>query len=115
MHEISIAKNILEIAEEYSNKVQQKKLKTIHLKIGEMSNVLVESLLFGFNSLIQNTQFEKAQLLIENIPIRLACKNCQEVAEIDNLYFRCEKCGSTEVEIISGTELEISKMEFEDL
>lgn len=114
MHEISIANNIIEILEDYSQSIKNKKMKAVYLKIGEMSNVLVESLLFGFKSLVHNTKFERIELIIENIPLGIICRNCKEPAEISEMSFDCKFCGNSEIEIISGRELEISKIEFED-
>ncbi len=114
MHELSIAQNIIEIMEDYSQRVDDKKFKAVYLEVGEMSNVLVDSLQFSFNSLIEGTKFSSAKLMVEKISVRIICKNCKTKAELVEFNFSCKNCGSNQIEIVSGNELEISKIELYD-
>ena len=111
MHELSIAQNIISIVEESTKTLANGKVTNIHLRVGKMSNVLVDSLCFCFDSLIDGTRLAEAKLIIEEIPITLFCNNCSKNTEILEFSFSCAHCNSTNVEMKSGNELEICKVE----
>lgn len=114
MHELSIAQEIISIAEQYYSSDENEKVKSIKVKIGKLQNVLPDSLEFCFNALIQNSKMENAKMIIEHIPIKLECKSCTDVSEQEGFLFVCPKCGSSSITIISGNELTVSEIEFED-
>ena len=113
MHELSVAQNIISIVEEHTKDHQDKKIKTVHLKVGKMSNVLIDSLRFCFESLISGTRLAEAKLLVEEITVTLFCGSCKKQTEISEFSFSCVHCGSTNVQMISGNELTISELEVE--
>lgn len=114
MHELSIAQEIISIAEQYYSSDENEKVKSIKVKIGKLQNVLPDSLEFCFNALIQNSKMQNAKMIIEHIPIKLECKSCADVSEQEGFLFVCPKCGSSFITIISGNELTVSEIEFED-
>lgn len=111
MHELSVAEEIVNISRQYLPKENNVHVKSITIKIGRLSNILPDSLLFCYESLIDNTPLNGSKLIIEEIPIRINCMKCGKNSEIDNFSFVCPKCNSSEIEIESGTELLISEIE----
>jgi hydrogenase nickel incorporation protein HypA/HybF len=113
MHELSIAQNIIEIVEDNIKTVENPKVNFVFLKVGKLSNVLVDSLTFGFDTLIQGTNLEGAKLLVEEIPIKLNCKNCEKEFETNKFAFQCIYCGNTNLEMLTGNELTVSEIDVE--
>jgi len=113
MHELSIAQSIIEIVEDNIKNQTDPKVKSVFMKVGKMSNVVVDSLKFGFDTLISGTNLEGANLVIEEIPIKIKCKNCYKESELIHYNFICKNCKSTSVEMISGNELTVSEIELE--
>ena len=114
MHELSIAQEIISIAEQCYSSDENERVKSIKVKIGKLQNVLPDSLEFCFNALIQNSKMENAKMMIEHIPIKLECKSCADISEQEGFLFVCPKCGSSSINVISGNELTVSEIEFED-
>jgi len=114
MHELSIAQEIIGIAEQYYSSDEDEKVKSIKVKIGKLQNVLPESLEFCFNALIQKSRMENAILMIEQMPIKLECNSCGDISVQEGFLFACPKCGSSSITIISGNELTVSEIEFEN-
>lgn len=110
MHELSIAQNILDIVHQSVPDEDLGKVETIGLKVGKLSNVLVDSLQFCFKSLTDKTNLEGSKLEIENIPISISCLDCNAVTVTDDFVFTCDKCGSNNIKISGGEELEISNI-----
>ena len=113
MHELSVAQNIINIVEENTKSSLIPKIKFIRIRVGKMSNILIDSLNFGFESLVYGTELEGAKLLVEETPVTILCKKCGKKIEIKEPMFSCINCGSNSIEVVAGTELFISELEIE--
>lgn len=113
MHEMSIAESIIDIVSETLNGQQQQKLLSVTVRIGELTAVVPESLQFCFEMSLENTPFEGAQLIIEEVPLRGECKKCSAEFKIENYNFICPVCRSVDVKVTGGQELNVSELEVE--
>ena len=112
MHELSIALSIIEGASEEAAKHAGAKVEAVHLKLGKLSGVVKDALLFSWEIATQGTKLETARLEIEEIPLVAFCGNCREnktLAAINNLV--CPTCEKPTPEIISGRELQVTALE----
>ena len=121
MHEISIAEGIIEIIEGQIKSIRDKSLtsnigrvKSIKLKIGEMSGVVPDALEFSFQIASKGTVAEGAALNIEHVPLTALCSDCSESFHIKGYCFECSRCGGTNFKVITGRELLIEEIEVED-
>jgi len=110
MHEISITQNILDDVEHCLSNEQYSKVINIKIKVGEFTALDPSSLQFCYKALTNGTKLENTELIIEIIPLVCHCNNCKEETHIDNFLFICEKCGSNDIDIISGQELILSEI-----
>ena len=111
MHEISIVENIVEIITAEIPKHGITKVESIKLVIGEMQQVVPDTLLFAFDVLSKDTPLEGAKLIIESLPIRGCCKSCLQDFIMEDWGGKCISCGEKDIEIISGKELDIVGLE----
>jgi hydrogenase nickel incorporation protein HypA/HybF len=111
MHELGIAQNILEIVQQSVPEDQAESVRRIRIRVGQLSGVVPDSLEFCFQAIIGETKMQKAGLAIEQIPTTFQCKKCAFRFQVDDLEFLCPKCGSSDLEVISGKELEIVEIE----
>ena len=111
MHELSIATNLLQLIVEQQKEHQFNRVSRIHLVIGEFSTVVPEALEFSFEIVSQGTVAEGAEIVIRTLPLVLKCHACGSEFETEPYMFVCPQCGSTEVEIVSGNELNIESIE----
>jgi hydrogenase nickel incorporation protein HypA/HybF len=113
MHEMSIAQSLINILQEEMAKHGAATLRSVRLSVGEMSAIVPESLSFCFEIITQGTPLEGAKLLMDRIPLRGYCAQCEETFDIKEFVFICPTCGSTSIETIEGQELSIVEMEVE--
>lgn len=113
MHELSIALSMIEMATEEAGKLEDgAKIDALHLKLGALSGVVADALLFSWEIACQGTPLENSRLVIEEIPVVVFCKNCGEnktLEAINNLV--CPVCGQPTPEIVSGKELLVTALE----
>lgn len=114
MHELGIAQNIIEIVNDQTKNFPDRKIKTVFVKIGKLTNVLNDSLLFGYDALIQSTPLAGSKLTIETVPAKIRCEDCGSETVIQDLAFCCERCQSASVKLVNGMELTVSEIEIED-
>lgn len=115
MHEMGIAKQIIEIAtSSIPDGMEDIPVERVNLKVGKLSSVVPDSLRFCFEILSKNTPLSGTELNIEEIPVVARCMECHIEWTINKPVFVCKKCKSDSIEIISGQELDITSIELED-
>jgi hydrogenase nickel incorporation protein HypA/HybF len=114
MHELSVAEEIINITNQYLPKDNNNEVISVKVEIGRLSNILVDSLNFCFDALIDDTPLNGAKLLIKEIPITVKCEDCGNIMEIDGFLFQCKNCESTKVKLITGNELKVTEIEIND-
>jgi len=119
MHEMGIAMQVLEIAtaslkDAVKDNQEEIRVEKVNLRVGKLSSVVPESLRFCFEIITQDTALSGAKLEIEEIPVVARCKDCQEEWTVTGPIFKCRKCKSGSLEILSGQELDIVSLEIAD-
>ncbi|MDI6766473.1 MAG: hydrogenase maturation nickel metallochaperone HypA [Bacteroidota bacterium] len=114
MHEMSIAQNIIEIVKEHVPKEANEKVKRIRLKIGELSGVVPDSLLFCFDILKNGSALGNVSVEIEHVPITARCRSCDKTSQLEYGVFFCTSCHSSDIELLTGKELNIVDIELND-
>lgn len=114
MHEYGIAQNIIQLVLDEAKKARARKVKSVALKVGELAGVLPDSLSFCFDYLARSTIAEDATLTIETVPVRGRCARCDRVFLIEHSRYQCGRCGNSRIELVSGRELQIDRLEIED-
>lgn len=115
MHEMSIAIEIIQSIMEVAPQFDHKKVKTVYLKVGKMSNIVVDSLKFCYDTIKSEYNLLAAsELAVEEVPVIGKCRTCGKIFEVENLMFTCPQCSGIDVELEHGQELEISELEVEE-
>lgn len=114
MHELSIAMGIVDAALE---EAQQRgvRISAVHLRLGALSGVVKDALLFSYEVACQETPLEGSHLIVEDVPVVVFCPKCNERRTLPSLQlFVCPKCGAPTGNIVQGKELEVFALEVED-
>jgi hydrogenase nickel incorporation protein HypA/HybF len=110
VHEMSITQGVVEICE---NAAAGKRILAVVLEIGELSNIIPESMEFCFEACTKDTLLDGASLVIERIPARGRCRECGAEFHVKAYYENCPSCGGYQVDILSGEELRVKELEVE--
>jgi hydrogenase nickel incorporation protein HypA/HybF len=114
MHEFSLAKEIISQVGRIIPVNDLPQIQTIKIHVGEFSNVMPDSLLFAFNSLIEGTILNNVRLELEIVALKVKCNICQQVHPIQTNSFVCPNCNSRELQLFSGSELFIESILMKD-
>ncbi len=115
MHEISLTRNIFRTLEQEFPAAELQRLTRINLRIGLLSNVEPILMQNAFEAVVatDSPQFKDVKLHIELVPIEIYCADCNKNTRIENYRFICS-CGKPNNNVVKGTELLISGVEFQD-
>jgi hydrogenase nickel incorporation protein HypA/HybF len=106
---------MIEIATEEAARHQPARVVALHLKVGPLSGVVKDALLFSYDVAAAGTVLEGSRLLIEEVPVVVFCQACQARQIIDTIqHLCCPGCGELTPEIVQGRELEIVGLELEE-
>ena len=114
MHEVSLARDILGIVREHLNDLDPGTSARVNVRIGMSAGVVVDSLLFAFQLLTAEESLQNVTLVVQEIPFRLHCHLCGRDMENSFGVSICTQCGGTDVEILSGIELEVLSIEISE-
>jgi hydrogenase nickel incorporation protein HypA/HybF len=114
MHELSIADAILDAVRSEVDKHPGAHVTKVGVRIGALSGVEPEALSFGFTALVQGTDLEPLELVIEPVPRRQRCPPCDFTFEVTEDNLVCPRCGNTETQLAGGDELNMAYLELEE-
>ena len=124
MHEMAITQGLLDLALKHAG---AHRITNIHLRVGEGSPVVSESVDLFFEHLSKGTLAEGARLHFEMAPVRMACQECGVYADLSawagerpqirmarGLAAGCP-CGSKRLRVVEGLSFEMLSLDVEDL
>jgi hydrogenase nickel incorporation protein HypA/HybF len=111
MHELSIAMSIVEAALEESER-RGVQVSAVHLRLGALSGVVKDALLFSYEMACQDTPLAGSQLMVEELPVIIFCPQCEKEHALNSMQlFACPKCGTPTMDVRQGKELEVFALE----
>ena len=113
MHELTIARSLIELASEHAERKHADRVTRINIRLGVASGLL-RPLYFCFATASRGTRCDGAILEIEEVPLTVMCPPCDEIKTPGTRYsFRCPDCGSPTPEVVTGREMQLVTIEVE--
>jgi hydrogenase nickel incorporation protein HypA/HybF len=84
----------------------------VHLRLGMLSGVVKDALLFSYEVACQGTPLAGSRLIVEDVPVAVFCPRCQDTRTLESVQsFLCPECGTPTMDIRQGKELEVFALE----
>ena len=109
MHELSVASAVVDTVLRHA---EGRRVLVVNLRIGQLRQVVPDSLAFYFELVARDTLVEGARLEQVVVPVRMRCEACADQWEPE-LMFRCPECGGAG-EVLAGDALEVDSIEVEE-
>ena len=114
MHELSIAMGIVDAALDESQR-RGVQVSAVHLRLGALSGVVKDALMFSYEVACQDTPLQGSQLIVEDVPVIVFCEHCKAERELPSVQlFACPECGTPTMDIRHGKELEVFAIEVQE-
>ena len=83
----------------------------VTVRVGHLRQVVPDALQFGWELLTDSSDLKGCELVIEQIPARVECRDCQAETTLAMPILMCGACDSFEVDLLSGDEFLVVSME----
>ena len=111
MHELSVCQEIIIQVNEIAFQNQASSIESITLQVGPLSGVEAPLLKQAFPFAAAQTIAENAELIIEELPIVVECKQCGTHSNVVANKLICSQCGDYHTQLISGDEMLLASVE----
>lgn len=105
MHELAICQSLMNQVENLAFERNAQYVTSIVVGIGPLSGVEAQLLQNAYPIASAGTLAEAAELIIENLPVRVKCSLCGSETDALPNKLVCKQCGDWRTSLISGDEL----------
>lgn len=111
MHEMALCESIVQVLQDQATVQNFTKVKTVWLEIGPMAGVELDALRFSFDAVTRGTLADHAKLEIIETNGEAWCLPCAKTVSVNERFDPCPDCGSHQLQITGGEELQIKELE----
>lgn len=113
MHELSICGAIADVVTKHAG---GRRVETVHLRIGRLRQVVPDTLAYCWGLMSADTDLDGSVLDVEDVPVRVACHECGETSEVEDLpLFVCRRCDAVDVSVVAGEEFLVTALDFAEV
>jgi hydrogenase nickel incorporation protein HypA/HybF len=103
MHELYLAQCIIgSVKKSLPPDVPGEWVAQVRVQVGKLDAVIPDTLTFLFDAIKSENGLPQATILVEEIPVRCSCTDCQQHFELDIPVFICPACGGNRIDVLSG-------------
>lgn len=115
MHELGLITSVVDAVKSVAVENHARYVKQINLRIGEMTEVIEDALMFSFEVLAEDEPLLKdCKLNVEFNGCKSECAVCGKTFEHDRFHRICPACGSNLTRLIDGNNMDIASIEIEN-
>jgi hydrogenase nickel incorporation protein HypA/HybF len=108
VHELSVCEAIVDTARQRAG---GRPVTHVTVRIGHLRQVVPDALQFGWEVLTDDTDLQGCELVIEQVPAKVACRSCQAETTLEMPILMCGACESFDVTLLCGEEFLIVSMD----
>jgi hydrogenase nickel incorporation protein HypA/HybF len=114
MHEMSIVTGLLDAVRQETQVHPGKQVVTVRVRVGALRLVVPEIMQTCYAAATKDTPLAGSKLVLEEIPARARCRQCNAEFPVEENWFQCPKCQIPGSDILTGNELDLVGIELAD-
>ena len=111
MHEFAVCQDMLTQIESIAAEQQAAAVDMVTVRIGPLSGIEAHLLKQACPLAAAGTVAEKAELIVEELPIKVKCQLCGAETEAKANRLICGQCGDYHTQLLSGDEMLLASVE----
>lgn len=111
MHETSICQRVVEQLKQIAQAQSATAVTQVKIQLGPFSGITAEGFQHAFPFATTDTIASDAELIIETLPLRILCRQCNTEQETSPQQLVCPACDSTDIQLLNGDEIQIHSIE----
>jgi hydrogenase nickel incorporation protein HypA/HybF len=109
VHELSLCGAIAEIV---ARRAGDRRVRVVHLQIGQLRQVVPDALTFCWSMLTEDTDLDGSTLDVDRVAAVLSCRTCGARHDVpEPPAFACAGCGGLDVAVEAGEEFAVTALE----
>lgn len=113
MHELAICQALIEQVERVARENSARSVVEVVVAIGPLAGVESKLLEHAYPLAAAGTIAEHARLVVQSVPLRVRCRSCGVESEAAPNRLLCGTCQDWHVDVTSGDELLLQRVEIE--
>ena len=113
MHELAVCQALMAQIESIAAERNARSVVSIVVGMGPLSGVEARLLQHAYPVASAGTVAEGAELVIEDLPVRVRCTQCGSESDAQPNKLVCQHCGDWRTTLVSGDELMLMRVELE--
>lgn len=113
MHELALTQSIVDLVARCGRQEGVRRVTRVVVEVGAAASVEPEALNFCFDIVAAGTIAQRAELVIETVALRGACRTCAKEFDAPHLASACPACGAYGPRWLRGRELRVKSIEGE--
>ena len=113
MHELAVCQGMMREVERVVRASGADRVLSVTVRIGPLSGVEPQLLESAYPLASAGTAAEGSKLIIERAPVRVRCQRCGGESEAGSTRLVCGLCGHWRVQVLSGEELLLARVELQ--
>jgi hydrogenase nickel incorporation protein HypA/HybF len=114
MHEMSIVEALLESVRVEVSPYPGARVQIVRVRVGGLRQVEPVMLTFCYNAAVRDTPLEGSRLEVQLVEAAARCGVCSLTFPIEESWFECPRCRSTDAELLAGDELLLAHIEIQN-
>jgi len=110
MHELSLAMEVIELAEREAGKNGVSAIREILIEVGDLSGVEANAFQWALEMLVKDTILGKAEIKLIRTPGKGKCSACDLEFSMQNRLDSCPVCSCFPSEITGGKEFRVASL-----
>jgi hydrogenase nickel incorporation protein HypA/HybF len=111
VHEFALTESLVDIVLNLPELRPGFRVKQVVVRAGKLTAIVPEAMQTAFVVLSKDTPLEEAQLVIEQVPVKVCCLDCQRSFELEEPVFVCPHCFRRRLDVLAGDELLVDSVE----
>jgi hydrogenase nickel incorporation protein HypA/HybF len=113
MHEISLAVEVINLAEREADRIMSDNIREITIEVGDLSGIEADAFEYALGLVVKDSILDKALINIIRTPGTGRCNSCDYEFNMNQRMATCPKCNAFPSEVSGGQEFRVRSLVIE--
>ncbi len=111
MHELAVCQGLMREVDRVARAAGASQVLSVTVRIGPLAGVEPQLIESAYPLACAGTIAAGSELIVERAALRVRCERCGEQSEVLSSHIVCAHCGHWQVQVLSGEELLLARVE----
>lgn len=113
MHELSLVEGLLQAVRRELRAYPGARVRAVRVRVGQLRQVEPAMIEFCYDAAVRETPLTGSHLEVQPIEATARCGDCGLQFEVEEQWFECPRCHSSDARLLAGDEILLTGIELE--